>query len=204
MTDNLALLMGNSGRSADEKPWLFCGPSFMARKDASDDAFDKDGNTIDKPGGPPGAKYSIGEMYTAELAGADPYWVVEMGIYTFEGDENLATDYCNDLGNLGLTWEATMPSMANTQIVMLCPSAWTAPGYNARLSDDTDIFDDEDLTEHQPRAMTLLHEVYHVTAGGDMLSGNSEICMPRSSTARSPYPNKHSLTDFLQTYWFTS
>jgi len=189
----------------DQIPYLFCGSTFMEAKSPSDPAQDPDGDTYPSPNlDKLGLPATIEEMYGTQVASSgDPYWISEMGSYVFERDPELARKFCDKKKNLGLTFDYTLPGGGNTktQIMMLCNHVFTSTLYKEKLSAAGDITKGKTLRSNAPRSVTLLHEMFHVANGHNLLAGDGEECkssshiltLEKQGNANYTTPEKHRL-----------
>lgn len=63
-----------------------------------------------------------------------------------------------------------------TQIVTICPQAFTTQKYKDQLVQGSDVVVGEKMKDFQPKSLTLLHECFHVVWNVEMLSGKNEKC----------------------------
>jgi hypothetical protein len=53
---------------------------------------------------------------------------------------------------------------------MICPIVFTQPGHRDMLATAAQISANTLLSAYQPRSISLMHELYHVTSGENLLA----------------------------------
>ncbi|KAI0205632.1 hypothetical protein F4808DRAFT_409742 [Astrocystis sublimbata] len=177
--------------------WLFCDSTFLSLHQPNFPALDFQANEIlDQSSNP--VPISAVPVYAARLAeDADnkPWWageLTDLHAYYFAEDGG---NYCLT-DDLGVTARSeflvqngagnAVPRDPDVASVIICPYAFDASPRPNNYNDANNLIQaGTNLADAVPKSATLLHEMFHVIAGVDFLSGGDEDCAYQNTPSAS-------------------